>query len=128
MNKSLKLSFQKGDWVAVVLVILLMGLTAGLFLPKSTASEKKIIQIFQDNQLIKECSPDREESFWVEGTYRNQIVISAGSVSVAESNCPGGDCVHSGRISDAGRSIVCLPNKVEIRIVGAEDEVDFVVR
>ncbi len=128
MNKSLKLSFQKGDWLAVVLVIVLTVLTAGFFMPKNTASEKKIIQIFHDNQLIKECSPDGEESFWVEGTYRNKIVISGGSVSVAESNCPGEDCVHSGRISHAGRSIVCLPNKVEIRIVGVENEVDFVVR
>jgi len=35
MNKSLKLSFQKGDWLAVVLVIVLTVLTAGFFLPKS---------------------------------------------------------------------------------------------
>jgi len=45
---------------------------------------------------------------------------------IAESTCPGNDCVHSGKIHSAGRSIVCLPNRVEIRITG-ESDVDYVV-
>ncbi|MBQ8917117.1 MAG: NusG domain II-containing protein, partial [Oscillospiraceae bacterium] len=45
---------------------------------------------------------------------------------IAQSTCPGEDCVHSGWISSPGRSVVCLPNRVEIRITGSS-EVDFVV-
>ena len=49
------------------------------------------------------------------------------NIAITGSDCPGEDCVHSGWIKASGRSIVCLPNKVEIRIVGQSDDVDFVV-
>ena len=61
--------------------------------------------------------------------YTNRIEIKDGKVFITESDCPGEDCVHSGWISEGGRSIVCLPNRVEIRIEGeTESEVDFIVR
>ena len=55
------------------------------------------------------------------------ITVSQGKVSITSSDCPGMDCVHSGAISASGRSLVCLPNGVEVRIVGRTDDVDFVV-
>ena len=41
------------------------------------------------------------------------------SVRVSDSDCPGQDCVHTGAISRAGQSIVCLPAQVVISLVGA---------
>lgn len=41
------------------------------------------------------------------------------SVRVSDSDCPGQDCVHTGRISRAGQSIVCLPAQVAVQLVGA---------
>ena len=53
--------------------------------------------------------------------------LGDGAVAVTASDCPGNDCVHSGWISAAGRSIVCLPNRLEVRITGgAGDGVDAV--
>ena len=65
--------------------------------------------------------------FVVEGDYTNVISVEDGKAAIIESDCPGADCVHSGWIHEPGRSIVCLPNRVEIRMEGAS-EVDFVVR
>ena len=53
--------------------------------------------------------------------------MEEGKIFIAESNCPGKDCVHSGKISTLGRILVCLPNGLEIRVVSAPDDVDFVV-
>lgn len=54
-------------------------------------------------------------------------VFSAdGSLAVAESDCPGQDCVHSGAISRAGQSIVCLPARIVIELVGAAPDYDLV--
>ena len=65
----------------------------------------------------------------IENNYTNKLVVKDGKVAIVESDCPGMDCVHSGRISGKGRSLVCLPNRVEIRIEGEmESEVDFIVR
>ena len=38
-----------------------------------------------------------------------------------EADCPGKDCVHTGSISKAGSAIVCLPNRLEIRIENRGD-------
>ena len=49
------------------------------------------------------------------------------SVRVSDSDCPGQDCVHTGPISRAGQSIVCLPAQVVISLVGAASDVDAVL-
>ena len=35
-----------------------------------------------------------------------------------ESDCPGQDCVHTGTITRAGQSIVCLPEQVVVQLTG----------
>ena len=128
MKKSLKLSFQKGDWFAIAGVIVLAVAVAGFFGMSRDTSQTKIVQILQNSQLIQEYPLDTEETIYVDDMYHNVIEISDGKVAIVESDCPGEDCVHSGWINRAGRSIVCLPNKVEIRIVGITDDVDIIVR
>ena len=49
------------------------------------------------------------------------------SVRVSDSDCPGQDCVHTGALSRAGQSIVCLPAQVVISLVGAASDVDAVL-
>lgn len=56
----------------------------------------------------------------------NKIVIENGAVRVTESSCPDGDEMAAGSISETGEMLVCLPNRVMIRITG-EKEVDGLV-
>jgi hypothetical protein len=53
-----------------------------------------------------------------------KVAISRGRVRVAESDCPKGVCRHTGWQSRPGRVIVCLPNRVVVRIVGGEPPYD----
>lgn len=126
MKKSMRLSFQKGDILAVFIVVCLIALSAFLFLPRGETESGKV-DVFKDGERIHVFSLTEDRTFSVEGEYKNVISIKDGRVFVLESDCPGADCVHTGGISGAGRSIVCLPNRVEIRITSF-DEVDFVVR
>ncbi len=41
-----------------------------------------------------------------------------GCIRVAESKCPGGDCVRTGWISQVGAQIVCLPNRLVVTLTG----------
>ena len=86
-----------------------------------------MVCVYQEGKLIREIPLDTDTEFVIEGEYENVVTMKDGTVAITKSDCPGTDCVHSGRIQEAGRSIVCLPNRVEIRIEGAS-EVDFVVR
>jgi len=128
MKKNLKLHFQKGDILAILLVA---GIALGTGLIFRTAAGEKsgqaMVLVWMDGELIKEVPLHKDQTFEITGKYRNVAAIRDGKVAILESDCPGGDCVHSGWIDGTGRSIICLPNRVEIRIVGTEDEVDFVV-
>ena len=122
----MKLHFRLGDLTAIILVALLAGLLFVLFLPKTTATAA-YAQIYQNGTLIQTVSLSQDGEFTVTGTYRNTITVQDGKIAVTDSDCPGKDCVHSGFSGSAGKSIVCLPNGLEIRIVSDDDHVDFVV-
>lgn len=118
------LRFQKGDWIAILAVVCLAVLVLVLFLPKST--DDAVVEIYHNGTLEKTLPLSQDGSYSVEGSYTNVITIQSGKVAVSQSDCPGRDCVACGAISSAGRSLVCLPNGVEVRIVSGSD-VDFVV-
>ena len=53
----------------------------------------------------------------------NVFVIENGEVYMKTASCHGyQDCVEEGRIKYKNQTIVCLPNKVELRIVGNAPE------
>ena len=43
---------------------------------------------------------------------------------VADADCPTQDCVHTGTITRAGQSIVCLPARIIIRLEGGAVDAD----
>ena len=58
----------------------------------------------------------------------NKIKIADGKVWVTEASCPDKLCVKQGKIDKDGQSIICLPNKVVVKIVSDKtNDVDAVV-
>ena len=121
-----RLKFQKGDWFAVGTVVILAVAILLLFLPKNTEPAGRA-EIYLNGERIKTIDLTQNQIFTVEDRYHNVICVKDGTIFVAESDCPGKDCVHSGSISTFGRILVCLPNALEIRIVSAPADADFVV-
>lgn len=126
-RNTMGLAFSKGDVAAIVLVVLLALSAAAVFRMQIQPGDNSKVQIYQDGELIREMSLEKDMDFTVQGKYSNKVQIQDSQAAIVESDCPGTDCVHSGWIKEAGRSIICLPNRVEVRIGGAS-EVDFVVR
>lgn len=123
----MKLAFCKGDILAIVIVAAIALLVSVIFWTSIGAEEGSVVHVYQEGELIREISLSADTEFVIEGKYENVVTIKDGKAAITESDCPGTDCVHSGWIHEAGRSIVCLPNRVELRIEGTS-EVDFVVR
>lgn len=126
-RQRMRLKFGKGDFIAIGIVLVLTFLTAAVFHFGIQEQEASMLLIYQDGELLKEVPLAENGEYTVEGDYYNRIEIRDGKARIIQSSCPGADCVHSGWIHEAGRSIVCLPNRVELR-VGGESEVDFVVK
>ncbi len=52
---------------------------------------------------------------------KNTLKISKGCADVTEADCPDKVCVDHRSISNKGETIVCLPHKVVVKIVGETD-------
>ena len=120
------LRFRPGDAIAAIAVLALAGLLllVWLWLPRD---RQTTVQIYQNGVLIRELPLDTDTSFTIGGTYENTISIENGTVSVTRATCPGEDCVHTGKVSHAGQSILCLPNRLEVRLSGTP-EIDEIAR
>ena len=55
----------------------------------------------------------------------NTVVIENGKVRVTEADCPDGICKDYRPISYVGQTIICLPHKVVIEIVGDSTDMDL---
>ncbi len=88
-------------------------------------------EICVDGAVVAEISlpaPERRELSVSGRDYTLLVAAEGDAVWVASSDCPGQDCVHTGRISRPGQGIVCLPGRVSIRLEGGSgDGVDAVV-
>jgi len=101
-------------WDIAVGILLLLALTAMLliiFVPHGG----QIVEIYKNGELIAEYPLDENRAFEVGGV---RIEIFKGTVSVKESNCPDKLCVHAAPISASGSTIICVPNKLVIKITG----------
>ena len=69
---------------------------------------------------------DQEFEITTAGGGRNVVTVQDGKIAVTAANCPDHYCMDRGFVG-GGTQIVCLPNRLEIRVTGTSD-VDFVVR
>ena len=94
-----------------------------------TSSDVLTAVISVDGQE-QERTPLETRSWTIEAEgYHLQVEMTDTEIRIASSDCPTQDCVHTGAISKAGQSIVCLPARVSIQLTGgaAEDGVDAVL-
>lgn len=69
-----------------------------------------------------------EKTFMIqEGETYNNIYVKAGEVWIEEANCANQVCVHHAPISEVGETIVCIPHKLIIEIIGENQRVDVIV-
>ncbi|MGI6081921.1 MAG: Gx transporter family protein [Limnochordia bacterium] len=56
-----------------------------------------------------------------------EVSVSGGRVAVLQSDCPDQICVRTGRIERPNQAVICVPNRVVVRIAGkAETDIDAV--
>lgn len=118
-EKDLKIC--KNDIFLTALIIIFC--VALLVLPFLFSSDGSSVLIYVDGELFAEKSLDENSETDVKGLLK--VVIKNGEAHVEDSVCPNGSCEHSYAVSSSGESIICLPNKIIIKISG-ETEMDAV--
>lgn len=72
---------------------------------------------------------DQKIPIIIDGATTNLLIISDGKADMTEADCPDQLCVHQKAIDKNNESIVCLPNKVVVRIIsGEESEFDSIAK
>ena len=127
MKRSPELKPTKWDALVVLAVLLLvLSLAARPYFAAKAAGELTV-EVTVDGETIERCAL----SAYTGGTYESRgytltVAAENGAVRVSESDCPNQDCVHSGAISRAGQSVVCLPARIAVTLEGAAADYDLI--
>lgn len=109
-----------GDWIAAVLIF---TLATGIWAAgRSQSSGSLTALVRQDGQVVRTIALtglSERITFTLDGAYTNTIRAENGRICVESATCPGQDCVHTGWLTRAGQSAVCLENRVSITLEGA---------
>ena len=113
------MKIKKGDYflIASVLIFALAVWVCLFFV--NTDKQADTVVITLNGAEYKRLSLNADYEIKVESENGFNIVeIKDGKVFVSEASCAGQDCVHQKSISRCGESIVCLPNRLTVTIVG----------
>ncbi|MDE7362681.1 MAG: NusG domain II-containing protein [Oscillospiraceae bacterium] len=84
-----------------------------------------VAEIYLDGELLKTVPLSEECEFTVEcAEGYNVVTVRGGAVSVTEADCPDKVCVRTGAVSGGAVPIVCLPHRLEIRVVNGTESID----
>ena len=124
-----ELKFNRFD-ALVALIIALLAVAAALwfYLPRSQSGQLTVVISVAGEETRRVPLSDFTETTVTGGSYTLRVSTRDGGVAVTDSDCPTQDCVHTGVITRAGQSIVCLPAQVVVHLEGtAPDAPDMIV-
>lgn len=115
---------KKNDWILVVVILVLAGI--GFFIYTNLGRQSAgIVKVTVDGELFGTYSLEKEQEIEINNT--NYLMIKDRQVDMIGADCPDQICVEHKTISKNKETIICLPNKVIVEIIGGEDvEIDAV--
>lgn len=121
--------FNKKD---IIIIGIVTGLAIIAFCLTTLMTNKKgeTIQVIYDGEIIKELSVNTDTVYSPEFNPNIIIEVKDKKVHFKTSDCPDKVCVHTGWLSKAGQTAVCLPNKISIVVKpgsNSKDNVDTVL-
>ena len=119
----------KNDKRLVVFLLIIFAFFF-LFFILCQKNGRKVAIIYYENKIIQTIDLEQQglHRYTVEG-YNGSIILETqkGKIRVVEENSPKHLCSKQGYINTTYQSIVCLPNKIIIKIE-SEEKLDTVVR
>lgn len=103
-----------------VAVLAAAGIIAYIIM-KNAPTADPIAEIYQNGELIRTVPLSEDCEFTVtcaEGS--NTVTVKDGAVMISAADCPDKVCVRTGAVSGGAVPIVCLPHRLEIRVVGGD--------
>jgi hypothetical protein len=116
-------------YICIIAVLFVGSLVAWDFI-RNIVIENPVAEIYKDGELIERIALTRDKpDFIVIEDGGNKIHVGH-KVYIIHADCSAQICVNTGFIDSGIFPIICVPNRLEIRIVGGENphELDAVAR
>lgn len=114
-------------WISIFSVAAMLCLGVWLFI-SNASSQSMIVGIYKDGSLVEKIdlnSVTGEREITLSGDLGdNVILVSNGRIEMKSADCPDKICVEHGELKSSSSPIVCLPNKVVIKVEGSTDGAD----
>lgn len=121
--------FQKRDALLIAIIFFMIVVSAGLILFFGR-NAGETIYITIDGKLYGTYRLSQNQTITVEEPFGfNKIIIENGMAYMAEADCPDKYCMAYKPIKNGGQTIICLPHKLVVEVIGERDsqQVDVIV-
>lgn len=120
------LIMNKSDVKLIVLLLIVIGVIF-IFIGV-TKEDGSMAEVYYEDKKILTIDLNIDNEYIVDGELGDVVLeIKNRKIRVKEENSPKHICSKEGFIGDSSRTLICLPNKIIIKIVG-NNELDGVVR
>ena len=111
--------------IFLILGLFVLTIILSIFIYKKQLTDNLYVEVSIDGKIDSRFVIDKDVEIML--STGNKLIIKDGLVSIHEANCPDKLCIKQGSISKMNESIICLPNKLIVRIVqdkksSAEDD------
>lgn len=105
--------------VLVILVIVSIGFLVTRILHRQPAA---VVEISVDGEVTASYPLDQDTDVVLHGVGggTNHLIIQDGSAWITEATCPDKVCIHQGKINENGQMLVCLPNRLIVKVSSSE--------
>lgn len=124
---------KRGDrWLVGLLAAGALAFLIPYLMGGGDKGEARYATITVDGELYQTVHLDEEDERIVieTGRGRNVLEVHDHGIEMIEADCPDQLCLTFGHVTRSGGTIVCLPHRVLVEVVGApsgEDEPDVIV-
>ena len=110
---------------AVIIGIILFGsIAAAVIINRSGGGQRTAVISCGD--VRHELSLDRDGLFRFDDIDAD-FEVKNGKIRLTEASCPDKICEKTGYIGSSGQSIICVPNKITVAVVGSDESFDVTV-
>lgn len=107
----------------ILATVMACALLAMAFLHYGHKTQGAYVEVIIDNEVVERYSLEEEGEYEIAGYNggKNILQVKEGRAYISEATCPDKLCVEQKEIANSGEMLVCLPNRVIVKVVGEEE-------
>lgn len=111
----------KKDCILIIAVLFAAAVSA-LSMALYQGTEGQTIRITIDGEIYGEYNLSEDQTITINGVHGyNSVVIESGAAYMDAADCPDKYCVEYKPVSKGNETIICLPHRLVVEVIGGKD-------